>query len=410
MSEAQVAEEVDRIRKAAVRNHTPEVYKLCYSAVDLTTLSCTDSVESVTEFAGKAVKFYQQFPHLPNVASICIYPPFVETVGVVVDGTDMRITSVAGGFPSSQTFLEVKVLEVAMAVENGADEIDIVLNVGKMLEGHYDEVANEVEVIRTEMSPEVVLKVIIESGALKTPDLIRKASLLSMFAGADFVKTSTGKIVFAYHKLRCAISMSLEVSIMAYPMFEAQFVRNVANAMVKAKEQAIINGTGSGQPKGILAETAPTGQNIDIAAATTALTYKDLCKAEAALPQAYDGAVWFMSKKTFETQIVGMVDNTGQPVARVNYGINGKPVNYILGREVILTGDYLPAFAASVTADTVFAFMFDPAYYLWNENMGMTVKRYTDEDTDDEVTKAIEIADGACVDVNSLVTLTKKKA
>ena len=145
-------------------------------------------MESVTEFAGKAVKFYRQFPHLPNVASICIYPPFVETVGVVVDGTDMRITSVAGGFPSSQTFLEVKV------VENGADEIDIVLNVGKMLEGHYDEVANEVEVIRAEMSPEVVLKVIIESGALKTPDLIRKASLLSMFAGADFVKTSTGKI------------------------------------------------------------------------------------------------------------------------------------------------------------------------------------------------------------------------
>ena len=85
MSEAQVAEEMDRIRKAAVRNHTPEVYKLCYSAVDLTTLSCTDSVESVTEFAGKAVKFYRQFPHLPNVASICIYPPFVETVGVVVD-------------------------------------------------------------------------------------------------------------------------------------------------------------------------------------------------------------------------------------------------------------------------------------------------------------------------------------
>ena len=90
MSEAQVAEEMDRIRKAAVRNHTPEVYKLCYSAVDLTTLSCTDSVESVTEFAGKAVKFYRQFPHLPNVASICIYPPFVETVGVVVDAYHER--------------------------------------------------------------------------------------------------------------------------------------------------------------------------------------------------------------------------------------------------------------------------------------------------------------------------------
>lgn len=194
MSEAQVAEEVDRIRKAAVRNHTPEVYKLCYSAVDLTTLSCTDSVESVTEFAGKAVKFYQQFPHLPNVASICIYPPFVETVGLAVDDTPMRITSVAGGFPSSQTFLEVKMLETAMAVENGADEIDIVINVGKMLEGHYDEVANEVEVLRGEAGEDVVLKVILETGALKTPELIRRAALLAMFAGADFVKTSTGKI------------------------------------------------------------------------------------------------------------------------------------------------------------------------------------------------------------------------
>ncbi len=192
-SQERVAEEVARLRKAAERNRNPEVYKLCYSAIDLTTLSCNDSVESVSEFAGKAVAFGKEFPHLPNVASICIYPPFVETVGVAIDGTDLRITSVAGGFPSSQTFLEVKALEVAMAVENGADEVDIVLNVGKMLQGHYDEAANEVEAIRAETDPDVVLKVIIESGALKTPDLIRKASLLSMFAGADFVKTSTGK-------------------------------------------------------------------------------------------------------------------------------------------------------------------------------------------------------------------------
>ena len=129
-----------------------------------------------------------------NVASICIYPPFVETVGLAVDDTPMRITSVAGGFPSSQTFLEVKMLETAMAVENGADEIDIVINVGKMLEGHYDEVANEVEVLRGEAGEDVVLKVILETGALKTPELIRRAALLAMFAGADFVKTSTGKI------------------------------------------------------------------------------------------------------------------------------------------------------------------------------------------------------------------------
>lgn len=192
-SEAQVAEEVARMKEAARSNENAEVYKFCYSAIDLTTLSCTDSVASVTEFARKAAEFNERFPHIPNVASICIYPSFVETVGLAVDGTPMRITSVAGGFPASQTFLEVKALEVAMAIENGADEIDIVLNAGKMLTGAYDEAANEVEVLRAE-SAGTVLKVILETGALKTPELIRKASLLSMFAGADFIKTSTGKI------------------------------------------------------------------------------------------------------------------------------------------------------------------------------------------------------------------------
>lgn len=196
-TEAQVAEEVARMREYAKRNEQTEIYKFCYSAIDLTTLSCNDSVTSVTEFARKAAEFYDKYPHIPNVASICIYPAFVETVGVAVDGTPMRITSVAGGFPAAQTYLEVKALEVAMAVENGADEIDIVLNVGRMLTGEYDEAANEVEVIRAEMDRDIVLKVIIESGALHTPDLIRKASLLSMFAGADFVKTSTGKISVA---------------------------------------------------------------------------------------------------------------------------------------------------------------------------------------------------------------------
>ena len=193
-SAGEVDAEVARIREAALRNQNTEVYKFCYSTIDLTTLSCNDSVASVTEFARKTAAFYEQYPHIPNVASICVYPAFVETVGVAVDGTPMRITSVGGGFPASQTFLEVKALEVAMAVENGADEVDIVLNVGRMLSGEYDEAANEVEVIRSEMDPDIVLKVIIESGALKTPELIRKASLLSMFAGADFVKTSTGKI------------------------------------------------------------------------------------------------------------------------------------------------------------------------------------------------------------------------
>jgi deoxyribose-phosphate aldolase len=194
MSAEQVAEVVAQAKAAAAKNENVDVYKFCLSAIDLTTLTCNDSVESVTEFANRTVTFRETYPELPNVASICVYPAFVETVGLAVDGTPMRITSVGGGFPASQTFLEVKMLEVAMAVENGADEVDIVLNVGKMLTGAYDEAANEVEMIRSEMDEDVVLKVILETGALKTPELIRKASLISMAAGADFIKTSTGKI------------------------------------------------------------------------------------------------------------------------------------------------------------------------------------------------------------------------
>ncbi|MBQ2424035.1 MAG: deoxyribose-phosphate aldolase, partial [Alistipes sp.] len=193
-TEEQVAEQVAAARAAQAKNENVEVYKFCLSAVDLTTLTCNDSVESVTDFARRTVTFAEKYPEIPNVASICVYPSFVETVGVAVDGTPMRITSVGGGFPSSQTFLEVKMLEVAMAVENGADEVDIVLNVGKMLTGAYDEAANEVEMIRSEMDEDIVLKVILETGALKTPELIHKASIISMAAGADFIKTSTGKI------------------------------------------------------------------------------------------------------------------------------------------------------------------------------------------------------------------------
>ena len=237
------------------------------------------------------------------------------------------------------------------------------------------------------------------------------ASWVSEGAGSDKQKKALGSITFAYHKLRCAISMSLEVSIVTYPMFESQFVANVAEAMVKAEEQAIISGSGSGQPKGIIKETVVTGQNIDIAAATTALAYSDLVKAEAALPQAYDtDAVWCMTKKTFFEQVVGMVDNNKQPIARVNYGMSGKPVYSIFGREVVLVGDYLPSFAASVTADAIFAFIFNFKDYLWNENLGMTFRKYTDNATDDEVTVALALVDGKVVDKNSLVTLTKKKA
>lgn len=193
-SPAEVEAQVAELKALSGRNMQPEVYKFCFSAIDLTTLSCNDSEESVRAFATKCVDFYQAYPHIPNVASICVFPSFVETVGLVVDATPMRITSVAAGFPASQTFLEVKALETAMALESGADEIDIVMNVGMVLSGQYELAANEVEVIRQEIDADSVLKVIIESGALKSPEKIRAASLLSIFAGADFVKTSTGKI------------------------------------------------------------------------------------------------------------------------------------------------------------------------------------------------------------------------
>ncbi len=174
--------------------------------------------------------------------------------------------------------------------------------------------------------------------------------------------------------------------------------------MTKALEQAIISGTGVGQPKGVLAETVAEGQNIDIAADKEP-DYKTLVDAEAALPLAYEnGAVWCMTKKTFMS-FVGMVDGNGQPIARVSYGISGRPERSLLGRTVVLN-DYMSN--AVPTADTVVAFLFNFSDYLLNLNYNMTVKRYEDNDTDDQVTKAILLADGKVIDKNSLVTVTKK--
>ena len=146
----EVAQAVSAAMQATGKNCTTEVYRFLLSAIDLTTLSCTDSEQSVAAMARRAAEFDIDYPHLQNVASICVYPPFVETAGLAIDGTSLKITAVAGGFPSSQTFLEVKMLEVAMAIESGADEIDIVLNPGLMLSGHEAEAASEVELLREE--------------------------------------------------------------------------------------------------------------------------------------------------------------------------------------------------------------------------------------------------------------------
>ena len=189
----EVAQAVSAAMQATGKNCITEVYRFLLSAIDLTTLSCTDSEQSVAAMARRAAEFDIDYPHLQNVASICVYPPFVETAGLAIDGTSLKITAVAGGFPSSQTFLEVKMLEVAMAIENGADEVDVVLNAGKILSGAYDEAANEIEVLREEAEG-ATLKVILETGALLSAEKIYHAALLAMAAGADFVKTSTGKI------------------------------------------------------------------------------------------------------------------------------------------------------------------------------------------------------------------------
>ena len=244
--------------------------------------------------------------------------------------------------------------------------------------------------------------------SIPTSSVKPAATWVAEGAGSDTQKKTTGNITFGYYKLRCAISLSLETSVVTLGFFETTFVREVSEAMVKAQEQAIINGSGSGQPKGILAEIAPDGQNVDITAAGK-IDYGTLVDAEASLPLAYEnGAVWFMTKKTF-MKFVGMVDSAKQPIARVNYGINGAPERTLLGRRVILN-DYMPSYADTVAEDTVVAFLFRPEDYVLNTNYAVTIKRYEDNNTDDQVTKAIMLVDGKVVDKNSLVTVTKKAA
>jgi HK97 family phage major capsid protein len=223
-------------------------------------------------------------------------------------------------------------------------------------------------------------------------------------SGSDTQKKPTGSIQFAYHKLRCAVSVTLEVDTMALPVFETTLINNIVEAMTKAVEQAIISGTGTGQPKGILSETPPAGQSFDVAE----LDYKTLVDAEGALPLEYEAnAVWVMTKKTFMS-FVGMVDSSGQPIARVNYGISGRPERTLLGRNVVLC-NYLDSFSTAATGSP-FAFLFNFKDYILNTNYQMGVKKYEDNETDDLVTKAIMIVDGKAVDVNSLVVLKKASA
>lgn len=178
-----------------------KVLKDCFSMMDLTSLRTEDTVESVSKLVEKVNAFHKNFPEYPLPASICIYPNFAGTVKEVKTEDEVHITAVAACFPTSQSYLEVKVRECELAVENGADEIDIVLALNHFLAGDYEKTSEEIRAVReaidrvaASQGRQVHLKVILETGLLLKHEAIAAASFLAMEAGADFIKTSTGKV------------------------------------------------------------------------------------------------------------------------------------------------------------------------------------------------------------------------
>ena len=189
-------EEIDRriseiLQEGYERNNTREVKKFLHSTIDLTTLAGADTEEKVAQLVG-SVNAFEGTEDVPSVAAICVYPNFVKTVREVLTASGVQVACVSGAFPASQSFTEVKIAETALAIAAGADEIDIVLNLGAFLSGDYLEASTEIEEQKA-TARGALLKVILETGALKEPEPIRRASILALFSGADFLKTSTGK-------------------------------------------------------------------------------------------------------------------------------------------------------------------------------------------------------------------------
>ena len=193
ISDEQVSEAVKKIIAEKVpQNDTLEVKKFLMGSVELTTLKTTDSETSVMAFTEKVNKFDETYPTLPHVATICVYPKFAKVVAETLEVDGVEIACVSGSFPSSQSLIEVKTVETSLAIKDGATEIDIVMPVGSMLEGDYETVVDEIQQ-QKEACGEHDMKVILETGMLQTAKNIKIASLLSMYAGADYIKTSTGK-------------------------------------------------------------------------------------------------------------------------------------------------------------------------------------------------------------------------
>lgn len=225
------------------------------------------------------------------------------------------------------------------------------------------------------------------------------ATWVSEGAGSTVQKKPTGQVTFTHFKLRCEVAMSAEVEAMAISAFEDAFVANCVDAMIVAIEKAIIAGTGTGQPTGILTQTVPTGQTITIADTTTHVpTYAELVEAEAALPVEYENtAKWFMTKKQFMA-FVGMVDDNGQPIARVDYGIENGAVRRLLGREVIVH-PYATEMGSNIAA------IYDFRDYVVNTVFDLGIQRQQDWDTEDYKTKAVMSLDGKPVSAASLVVM-----
>ena len=193
LNDREVREAVQKIIAEKVHeNDTADVKKFLFGSIELTTLKTTDSDVSVMAFTEKVNQFDQQYPDIPHVATICVYPCFAEVVKDTLEVEGVNIACVSGSFPSSQALLEVKTIETALAIKDGADEIDMVMPVGKFLQGDYEGVSDEIQELKA-VCGDHALKVILETGDLVTASNIKKASILAMYAGADYIKTSTGK-------------------------------------------------------------------------------------------------------------------------------------------------------------------------------------------------------------------------
>ena len=194
VNDKHVAEAVKKIIAEKVHlNDTPEVKRFLMGSVELTTLQTTDSEESVLAFTERVNQFEEAFPTLPHVATICVYPCFAKTVSQSLEVEGVEVACVSGSFPSSQALMEVKIAETALALKDGATEIDIVMPVGKFLSGDYESVCDDIAELK-QVCGERPMKVILETGCLKTARNIKTASILAMYAGADYIKTSTGKL------------------------------------------------------------------------------------------------------------------------------------------------------------------------------------------------------------------------